>query len=40
MNLLEVCCGNLDSVRAAVEGGAPRIELCSALENFSLLMMK
>ena len=32
MNLLEVCCGNLDSVRAAVEGGAPRIELCSALE--------
>lgn len=32
MNLLEVCCGNLDSVRAAVRGGAPRIELCSALE--------
>ena len=31
-NLLEVCCGNLDSVRAAVEGGAPRVELCRALE--------
>lgn len=32
MRLLEVCCGNLDSVHAAVRGGAPRIELCSALE--------
>ena len=32
MRLLEVCCGNLDSVHAAVKGGAPRIELCSALE--------
>ena len=32
MSLLEVCCGNLDSVHAAVRGGAPRIELCSALE--------
>ena len=32
MKLLEVCCGNLDSVHAAVKGGAPRIELCSALE--------
>ncbi len=32
MNLLEVCCGGWDSVRAAVEGGAVRIELCSRLE--------
>lgn len=29
---LEVCCGNLESVHAAVRGGAPRIELCSHLE--------
>lgn len=32
MRVLEVCCGNLDSVHAAVRGGAPRIELCRALE--------
>lgn len=30
--LLEVCCADIDSVRSAVEGGADRIELCSALE--------
>ena len=29
---LEVCCGNLESVHAAVQGGARRIELCSSLE--------
>ena len=29
---LEVCCGNLDSVKAAVEGGAHRVELCSRLD--------
>ena len=30
--ILEVCCGNIQSVRAAVEGGAQRVELCRDLE--------
>ena len=30
--ILEVCCADLQSVRAAKEGGAHRIELCQALE--------
>ena len=29
---LEVCCADLQSVRAAIEGGAHRIELCRSLE--------
>ena len=29
---LEVCCGDLQSVRAAREGGAHRVELCRALD--------
>ena len=29
---LEVCCGDMQSVLAAKEGGANRIELCQALE--------
>ncbi|MBQ6192407.1 MAG: copper homeostasis protein CutC [Bacteroidaceae bacterium] len=29
---LEVCCGDMQSVRAAIEGGAHRVELCRALE--------
>jgi len=29
---LEVCCADLQSVRAAKEGGAHRVELCQALE--------
>ena len=32
MALLEVCCGNQESVDAAVAGGARRIELCADLE--------
>lgn len=32
MALLEVCCGNPESVNAAVLGGARRIELCTDLE--------
>ncbi len=30
--ILEVCCADLQSVRAAVDGGAQRVELCQALE--------
>ena len=30
--VLEVCCADPQSVRAAVEGGAQRVELCQALE--------
>lgn len=32
MKLLEVCCGDIESVVAARDGGADRIELCSGLE--------
>lgn len=32
MRLLEVCCGDLESVLAARMGGAQRIELCRSLE--------
>ena len=31
--LLEVCCGDLDSARAALRGGCGRIELCAALSE-------
>lgn len=32
MALLEVCVGDADSLTAAIDGGADRIELCTALE--------
>ena len=30
--LLEICCGDIESVGVAISGGAGRIELCGALE--------
>lgn len=32
-HILEICCGEIAAVEAALEGGARRIELCSGLEE-------
>lgn len=32
-HILEICCGEIAAVEAAMEGGARRIELCSGLEE-------
>lgn len=36
MPVLEICCGDIESVNAAVAGGADRIELCTSLETGGL----